>query len=414
MDIITFEHVSKCYQLGNTRTSLREAIMQRSHALFHSNASSDKKQLFWALNDVTFQVKQGEVMGLIGHNGAGKSTILKILSKVTHPTSGTIHTQGRIAGLIELGAGFHPDLTGRENIYLNGSILGLKRSEIDKDFSNIVEFAGLEQFIDTPIKRYSSGMYVRLAFAVAAHVKADLLLVDEVLSVGDMDFQQKSLAKMNELRDGGTTILFVSHNLWSISSFCNKAILLNHGKVERVGDTEEIIQLYRHQEKLTQISQSQENTDLPESINVSSANELTGLRMTLFIRLTDIDNHPGHLFTGMDRIKIHCDYQASGCIPSPIICVRIRRSDGLVCCSLWNNREYKTVQPDLEGNGSFEVTVGPLLLNPDYYTLEVQVIDNTQPLVYATSIQETFQIDGYLSGELSGVFTPDTEWKYMA
>jgi len=198
MAVIEFEHVSKAYRLGASRTSLREAISQIGHKLFSRSGAQTNNQLFWALNDVSFKVEQGEVLGIIGHNGAGKSTILKLLSKVAYPTSGQIRTQGRMAALIELGAGFHPDLSGRENVYLNGSILGLKRQEIDAQFSSIVEFAGLEKFIDTPVKRYSSGMYVRLAFAVAAHVRADLLLVDEVLSVGDMAFQQRCMAKMNE------------------------------------------------------------------------------------------------------------------------------------------------------------------------------------------------------------------------
>lgn len=249
MAVIEFEHVSKAYRLGAGRTSLREAIAQVPRKLFSRNGVQTDGQLFWALNDVSFRVEPGEVLGIIGPNGAGKSTILKLLSKVTFPTSGHIQTRGRMAALIELGAGFHPDLTGRENVYLNGTILGLKKQEIDAQFSNMVEFAGLEKFIDTPIKRYSSGMYVRLAFAVAAHVKAELLLVDEVLSVGDMTFQQKSLAKMNELRDNGATIVFISHNLPAVQAFCSRVLLLRSGRIVANGDAGDVIQTYRQLER---------------------------------------------------------------------------------------------------------------------------------------------------------------------
>jgi lipopolysaccharide transport system ATP-binding protein len=249
MAVIEFEHVSKAYRLGASRTSLRETITQIPRKLFSHNGARTDDQLLWALDDVSFRVERGEVLGIIGPNGAGKSTMLKLLSKVTFPTRGHIRTQGRMAALIELGAGFHPDLSGRENVYLNGSILGLTRQEIDTQFSDIVEFAGLERFIDTPVKRYSSGMYVRLAFAVAAHVKADLLLIDEVLSVGDMAFQQRCMEKMNELRDSGTTIVFVSHNLWNVEVFCRRALLLRAGRIVAKGNPAEVIGIYRRQER---------------------------------------------------------------------------------------------------------------------------------------------------------------------
>jgi len=249
MSVIEFNNVSKSYHLGASRTNLREALARASARLIHPRAEKADPELFWALNGVSFKVEQGEVLGIIGHNGAGKSTALKLLSKVTFPSSGSIQTSGRMAALIELGAGFHPDLSGRENIYLNGSILGLKRREIDAQFDSIVDFAGLHQFIDTPVKRYSSGMYVRLAFATAAHVKADLLLIDEVLSVGDSAFQQKCLAKMRDMRDNGATIVFVSHNIWSIETFCERVILLRGGRIESEGTPSKVIELYRRQQR---------------------------------------------------------------------------------------------------------------------------------------------------------------------
>ena len=201
-------------------------------------ARADEAQTFWALRDVSFEVQPGEVVGIIGRNGAGKSTLLKVLSRIVEPTGGSIRLRGRVASLLEVGTGFHPELTGRENIYLNGSILGMKKFEIDRKFDEIVEFSGVERFLDTPVKRYSSGMYVRLAFAVAAHLEPEILIVDEVLAVGDADFQKKCLGKMKEVTlEGGRTVLFVSHNLTSVRSLCDRVIWLERrpGRGGRAG-----------------------------------------------------------------------------------------------------------------------------------------------------------------------------------
>ena len=203
-----------------------------------------QKETFWALNDITFDVKQGDVVGVIGRNGAGKSTLLKILSRITKPSKGEIHLHGRVGSLLEVGTGFHPDLTGRENIYLNGAILGMRKSEIRKQFDAIVDFAGVEQFLDTPVKRYSSGMYVRLAFAVAAHLRSEILVVDEVLAVGDTEFQNKCLGKMHDVATSGRTVLFVSHHMQNISVLCNKAIYLEKGVCKFSGDVSKAIDYY--------------------------------------------------------------------------------------------------------------------------------------------------------------------------
>jgi lipopolysaccharide transport system ATP-binding protein len=201
--------------------------------------------LFWALRDISFEVKQGEVLGIIGANGAGKSTLLKILSRITAPTKGEVRVKGRIGSLLEVGTGFHPDLTGRENIFLNGAILGMSRNDITRKFDEIVAFSGLEQFIDTPVKRYSSGMYVRLAFAVAAHLDPEILILDEVLAVGDAAFQKKCLGKMRDVAaNQGRTVLFVSHNLQAVASLCSRAILLNEGKIESQGEVEPVVSAY--------------------------------------------------------------------------------------------------------------------------------------------------------------------------
>jgi lipopolysaccharide transport system ATP-binding protein len=206
--------------------------------------STPDKEEFWALKDVSFEVKRGEVVGIIGRNGAGKSTLLKILSRITEPSEGRVTLRGRVASLLEVGTGFHPELTGRENIFLNGAILGMSKAEIRKKFDEIVAFAEVERFLDTPVKRYSSGMYVRLAFAVAAHLEPEILVVDEVLAVGDAEFQKKCLGKMKDVATGGRTVLFVSHNMGAVASLCEKVIYLKNGKVSSLGKTPEQIYIY--------------------------------------------------------------------------------------------------------------------------------------------------------------------------
>jgi len=245
--VLKVENVSKKYELGLIGSgSLRETISENWKGIFGKKPSKleTESNIFWALSDISFNLIEGDVLGVIGRNGAGKSTLLKVISKITEPSSGRIEIKGRIASLLEVGTGFHPELTGRENVFLNGGILGMSRTEIRKKFDEIVEFSGVSKFIDTPVKRYSSGMYVRLAFSVAAHLEPEILVVDEVLSVGDAEFQKKCLTKMNEVSGSGRTILFVSHNMGAIQSLCNKAILLNGGKMINQGGTEEMINQY--------------------------------------------------------------------------------------------------------------------------------------------------------------------------
>jgi lipopolysaccharide transport system ATP-binding protein len=245
--IITVRGVSKAYRLGAIgATSLKEELARlwgRARGR-GSNGSNGGSKEFWALRDVSFDVQPGEVVGIIGRNGAGKSTLLKILSRITQQTSGEISLRGRVASLLEVGTGFHPDLTGRENIFLNGAILGMNKAEIRRKLDEIVAFAGVDQFIDTPVKRYSSGMYVRLAFAVAAHLEPEILIVDEVLAVGDAAFQNKCLGKMGAAATEGRTILFVSHNLAAVHNLCRRTILLDGGQVVANGQTESILQQY--------------------------------------------------------------------------------------------------------------------------------------------------------------------------
>jgi lipopolysaccharide transport system ATP-binding protein len=239
------EHVYKKFRKGEVFNSLRDLVPALTGRMFQRQdlAGHDQRE-FWALRDVSFEVKRGEAFGIIGHNGAGKSTILKILSRIMKPTKGSMLVNGRLSALLEVSAGFHHDLTGRENIFLNGTILGMNRREIESKLDQIIAFSGLEEFIDTPVKRYSSGMYARLGFSVAAHVDPEVLIVDEVLSVGDYMFQQRCMERMSSILKGGTTVLFVSHNLKAVSELCSRAMLLKKGEVAMIGGTDSVVRHY--------------------------------------------------------------------------------------------------------------------------------------------------------------------------
>ena len=255
--VIKAENISKQYRLGSigTKTLANDfkrwlySIQGKEDPFLKIGEANDRSQkggseYVWALKDINFEIQEGEVIGIIGKNGAGKSTLLKILSRVTAPTTGQITIHGRMASLLEVGTGFHPELTGRENVFLNGAIMGMTKTEIKKKFDEIVDFSGVERYIDTPVKRYSSGMYVRLAFAVAAHLEPEILIVDEVLAVGDAEFQKKCLGKMKDVSGQGRTVLFVSHNMGAIQSLCSRSIYLKNGTIQQTGDTDKIINHY--------------------------------------------------------------------------------------------------------------------------------------------------------------------------
>lgn len=279
--VIKIENVGKLYKLGEIGTGTISHDLNRWWARMrgkedpfakvgdvNDRTAKGNSDWVWALKDVSFEVKQGEVLGIIGRNGAGKSTLLKILSKVTTPTTGNIKVKGRIASLLEVGTGFHPELTGRENVFLNGAILGMTKNEIKKKFDEIVDFAGVERYIDTPVKRYSSGMYVRLAFAVAAFLEPEILIVDEVLAVGDSEFQKKCLGRMRDVsKNDGRTILFVSHNLPVIKQLCAKSVLMNKGRVEIFEKTDNVLEKYN---SLISTSFSSYNNTEENKINIKS------------------------------------------------------------------------------------------------------------------------------------------------
>ena len=292
---IRAEHLSKRYQLGVgavQHNTLRDRLMHGLRILTRRGTTqSGSAPLFWALKDVSFEVKRGEVLGIIGHNGAGKSTLLKILARITQPTTGTADIYGRVSSLLEVGTGFHSELTGRENIFLNAAMLGMRRQEVRRKFDAIVAFSGVEDFIDTPVKRYSSGMYVRLAFAVAAHLEPEILIVDEVLAVGDASFQQKCLGKMEEVSRSGRTVLIVSHNMTVIEGLCERAILLEKGRVAKVGKTHEVVDGY------AQAIRSQSGTA------IESRRDRVGLGEILLTRIEVLDSnrHPvSAAITGRD------------------------------------------------------------------------------------------------------------------
>lgn len=271
--IIRVENLSKQYVLGGERqaySTFRETLVETVRKPFR-RSQTEKENSFWALKDINFEVAPGEVVGIIGRNGAGKSTLLKILSRITEPTNGKIELYGRVGSLLEVGTGFHPELTGRENIFLNGAILGMRREEISKKFDEIVAFAEIERFLDTPVKHYSSGMYVRLAFAVAAHLEPEILIVDEVLAVGDTEFQKKCLGKMDEVSKTGRTVLFVSHQMGTVAQLCRRTILLENGGLLMNDETPRVVDFYVNQNKSKASSYTADESKTHGEMYVKSA-----------------------------------------------------------------------------------------------------------------------------------------------
>ena len=311
--IIEVNGLSKKYRLRDDQPyfALRDSIVgffTNPLKTIRDHVNTDE---FWALKDLNFTINQGEVTGIIGRNGAGKSTLLKILSQITPPTEGEVILRGRVGSLLEVGTGFSPELSGRENIFLNGAILGMKRSEVLRKFDEIVEFAEVEKFLDLPLKRYSSGMYMRLAFAVAAHLEPEILIVDEVLAVGDSDFQKKCLGKMGEVANEGRTVLFVSHNLITVQNLCEKSILLQDGKVIKIGDTQEVVDTYLSDDHSGKSAKSPTNT-----LNLSgNAGDIR------FTTVTISNSSDREVIKSHDKLKIILGYKSQH--TEPIVGARI-------------------------------------------------------------------------------------------
>jgi lipopolysaccharide transport system ATP-binding protein len=358
--VIKVENLSKQYRLGaiGGRT-LREDINRWWARVQHKpdptlkigqddHGNRDGEKI-WALRDVNFEVQQGEVLGIIGRNGAGKSTLLKILSRITAPTDGTVKVKGRVGSLLEVGTGFHPELTGRENIYMNGAILGMSQAEIDAKFDEIVDFSGVETFINTPVKRYSSGMYVRLAFAVAAHLDPEILLVDEVLAVGDVEFQRKCLGKMSEVAKGGRTVLFVSHNMAAVKSLCERGILLQEGILGLDGNADKVVQSY-----LASLSKNSISGQI-----LSDAPRLYSTGQAIFRSMTltnSIGEESNRLYLG-ESFQIHLILEVFAEIPEAALEITIISADG---------SEVASVRT-LDGDNM------PITLHPGKHTISVDI-----------------------------------------
>ena len=361
---LVLDHVSKCYRVRRTATGER-TLRQRLGAL---RRRTDE---FWALRDVSFEVERGETLGIIGHNGAGKSTILKLLSSVTAPTSGVIRIEGRLSALIEVGSGFHPELTGRENIFLSGSILGMRRREIAAKLERIIEFAGVADFIDTPVKHYSSGMYVRLGFSIAAHLEPDILLLDEVLAVGDSTFQVKCLDRINELHRQGRTIVFISHDLASVERLCGRVLLLHRGEIVASGAPRDVITTYQEVG-----SRYASVDDRPPDVVLTHEAEITSVTC----RAED-GRSAATVRTG-DAIKVKVEYVARTPLPDVVIEVYFLLVNGgayLPWCQLTTASALRSGLGLNAGPGAVEFDVDTVTLLPGLYYLSVNITDNRPP-----------------------------------
>jgi lipopolysaccharide transport system ATP-binding protein len=373
--ILICDQISKSYRIAvrhanrltrSARRSLNETVTEKLQAginrlkgFRHGEETDDNT--FWALNNVCFEVQRGEVVGIVGSNGAGKSTLLKILSRIVEPTKGTIRLRGRVASLLEVGTGFHGELSGRENIYLNGAILGMKKAEIDQKFDEIVAFSEIEKFLDTPVKRYSSGMYIRLAFAVAAHLEPEILIVDEVLAVGDFAFQKKCLGKMHDVAAStGRTILFVSHNMSALSQLCERGVLLEKGSVTTIGPIKDVINRYLKGGLDRERAQALFATDLHKPSQYVSVEILHG------------DGSLGSEFSCDEPVTIRLRFEIREFIPSLFLTFLLQNLDGTQV--LFSDvRDTDESIPDRlrVGLHTFEITIPPRLLAPTTYLVTV-------------------------------------------
>ena len=403
---VRFDDVSKQYSLGTGRTSLRELVSNLVKSQLHtSNGNHAANPVIWALRDLSFELEQGQAMGLIGPNGAGKTTVLKLLAGITRPSGGYVKINGRLSSLIELGAGFHPDLTGRENIALNASILGLSRQELRDSFDRIVAFSGLEKFLDTPVKRYSSGMYVRLGFSIAAHVEPDVLLVDEVFAVGDAQFRQRCTRRIQELQRNGATILFVSHNLFLIKSICDTALFLANGRVHSQGQVDQVIDSYEAWLRSQQAAGRDEHD--PSSPDIDSSSVLDIER----IEIHGLNGHNGDEFNFQDSAEVRIHYRCSEIIQNPNLVVRIVRGDGTTCCMI-RTTDYGFSLDDLSGPGVITLRIDALQLAGGAYFIDALVNGDFDGMPLARENSPWFNVKGISLGhdETGGVYVPRVSW----
>jgi lipopolysaccharide transport system ATP-binding protein len=411
--VISIEDLSKVYQLGIINTGTFRGDVQRWWArlrgvpdpyvkINEQNGAHQPGETLWALKNVSFQVEQGDVLGIVGRNGAGKSTLLKILSRVTAPTSGVAKVKGRIASLLEVGTGFHPELTGRENIYMNGAILGMSRDEIRRKFDEIVDFSGVEKFIDTPVKRYSSGMYVRLGFAIAAHLEPEILIVDEVLAVGDAQFQKKCLGKMGEVAKAGRTVLFVSHNMLAVRSLCARVIELEQGCIVNDGDTENVVKHYLQKETRSLMNQVWENP------YTAPGNEKVRIHSARVKLLDQSENNQISIETPLE-----IEFQVWNNIPDAVINFNMHL---LTIEGAYVLATASEAKPRHQGLVKVAVRLPANFLNSGTYRLNLQVVDTAlSSTLYVHPDILVFEVldvarDGHWFGKWPGVVRPKFEW----
>jgi lipopolysaccharide transport system ATP-binding protein len=401
--IITVEGVSKkfiiLHEAPERYKSLRDVMADRVKVMVGNGKKRlpESKEEFYALEDINFEVYPGDRMGIIGRNGAGKSTLLKILSRITEPSNGRITIRGRIASLLEVGTGFHPELTGRENVFLNGAILGMGRAEIRKKFDEIVAFAEVEKFLDTPVKRYSSGMYVRLAFAIAAYLEPEILIVDEVLAVGDAEFQKKCLGKMKDVSDGGRTVLFVSHNMTAIKSLCTKGIFLKNGQVFSQGDINQVINKYQLQFS-------------PATKTVFDANNSLSGNDKVHLNSVEMENgNDSGVFYINEPLTIKVNFTNKKILTPMNINLFFNAPDGtniFATCS-----ESKVFN---KGDIEVKCKIPSDFLNDNTYSIGIMVVANSEPVL---EVRESLTIEGLEPsrdigwlGKFPGFIRPSFEW----
>lgn len=416
--IIKVENISKQYRLGAVGTgTLFNDITRWWHKVrgkedpflkigeLNDRTQKGNSEYVWSLKDINFEIGRGEAVGIIGKNGAGKSTLLKILSQVTTPTTGNVKVKGRIASLLEVGTGFHPELSGRENIFLNGAILGMTKAEIRSKFDEIVAFSGVERYIDTPVKRYSSGMYVRLAFAVAAHLEPEILIIDEVLAVGDAEFQKKCLGKMKDVAGQGRTVLFVSHNMTAINSLCSKCIYLKDGTVRAIGETNKIVDEYLSQEHASKTSVAWDKNNAPGD----------EVAILLSARIIDSNSNKVEFTTINKGIGIEFIYEVlkSGYCPLPNIHMYTSKGE----CAFISTEKideklagigmHKTVMwipDDLLNEGTYIAGIALTTMKP------IKIHFNVREALIFEVIEDLTKREGDFNQRIPGVLRPKLDW----
>lgn len=411
--VVRSEGISKRYQIGENEgtfiryKSLRQVLSQavnRSFRRLLKDKTVREDEIFWALKDVSFEVGENEAVGIIGRNGSGKSTLLKILSRVTPPTEGRMKIRGQVGSLLEVGTGFHAELTGRENVFLNAAILGMKKREIQRKFDEIVAFSEIEKFIDTPVKRYSSGMYVRLAFSVAAHLDPQILIVDEVLAVGDAAFQQKCLERMRKLKDADKTVFFVSHNMYAVQMLCSKVFLLDKGKLISAGRPDEVIHEYenRVREGLSQGAVGEMRDGAAAGVEITD------------IQLFDGEGQETGQIPWGKRATVRLSYEATQPIPKPVFTFSVFRSDGLQCCSS-STKLFGLVIKELHGKGFVEAAIPELRLVPGAYRIVAHIYDENLMIALDQRESRPFQVglNGHYINEGHGVFVQAADWLHQ-